>query len=295
LRAGGGLPRWASAAALLAALAGIAGTQRQIDARVGGFRAQEEVLYLWSGRNVKRLAPGFEGVAADLYWLRIVQYFGGKRVFSTDRKFELLEPLIDITVTLDPRLEIAYRYGAIFLAEPSPIGAGRIDSALAVLARGARANPDNWRLRKEQAYFYFLFKHDARTASRILLEAAEIPGAAYWLRTMAADFQGQKGDRATSRQIWKQMYEESEEGAIKANALTHLRLLDAEETKELLQARVQEFERRVGRTPASLEELQSRGFVRSVPSDPVGVPFEYDAETGKVRLSRKSLLWRSDS
>jgi hypothetical protein len=69
------------------------------------------VLYLWSGEHVKRLVPGFENLAADLYWLRTVQYFGGQRLFVSDKRFELLRPLIDITTTLDPRLEIAYRYG----------------------------------------------------------------------------------------------------------------------------------------------------------------------------------------
>ena len=100
-------------------------TQAQVDRRAGEFRAQEEVLYLWSGTQVKRLFPGFEGLAADIYWLRTVQYFGGQRLFAAHKRFELLRPLIDVTTTLDPRLEIAYRYGAIFLSEPPPTGAGR--------------------------------------------------------------------------------------------------------------------------------------------------------------------------
>ncbi len=57
-------------------------SQARIDERLGSFRAQEEVLYLWSGEHVRRLFPGFEGLAADIYWLRTVQYFGGERVFS---------------------------------------------------------------------------------------------------------------------------------------------------------------------------------------------------------------------
>ena len=100
-------------------------SQARIDRLAGAFRAQDEVLYLWSGEHVKRLVPGFESLAADVYWLRTVQYYGGQRRFATDKPFDLLRPLIDITTTLDPRLEIAYRYGAIFLSEPPPTGAGR--------------------------------------------------------------------------------------------------------------------------------------------------------------------------
>jgi hypothetical protein len=279
----------------LALAAAIPFTQQRIDARVGPFRAQEEVLYLWSGRQVKRLAPGFEGLMADLYWLRTVQYFGGTRLFTQDRRFELLEPLIDIAVTLDPRLEIAYQYGAIFLAEPAPVGAGRVDNALALLERGARENPQNWRLRKELAYFHFLFKGDARTAARVLLEAAELPGAAYWLRTMAADFLGRGGDRATARKVWQRMYDDSQPGAIRANALTHLRILDALDMRDRLQQAVEEFTREAGRRPASLQEVASRGRARLETRDPSGTPFEYDAKAGTVQVSRQSILWRAES
>ena len=80
---------------------------------------------MWSGEQVKRLVPGFRSLAADIYWLRTVQYFGAERLFSPGKRFELLEPLTEITTTLDPRLEVAYRYGAIFLGERVPLGSAR--------------------------------------------------------------------------------------------------------------------------------------------------------------------------
>lgn len=269
-------------------------TQRRVDAHVGRFRAQEEVLYLWSGKQVKRLAPGFEGVLADLYWLRTVQYFGGKRVFSQDRDFDLLEPLTDITVTLDPRLEIAYQYGAVFLSEPKPIGAGRPRSGVALLERGCRENPDNWRLRKDLAYFHFLFLHDAHTAARILQEASELPSAAYWLRTLAADLLARGGDRATARRMWEQMYADAQPGSIKENARTHLLVMDALDARDGLRAAVAEFERRTGRKPAALRDLPDLGLPPASLVDPSGVPFDYDATTGAVSISRSSVLWRPE-
>lgn len=254
----------------------------------------QKLLYLWSGRHVKRLFPGFEQLAADVYWIRTVQYFGSQRVFSTDRNFELLEPLIDITVTLDPRLEIAYRYGAVFLAEHKPVGAGRPQSAIALLARGVQANPQNWRLRKELGYFYFVFLDDAQEAARHLLAAAELPEAPLWLRTMAADVLGRGGDRATARRMWRQMYEQEEWGVLKQNALIHLQMLDAFDGRDLLQRAVDEFARRFGRHPHTLDELRAAGLVSRVPDDPSGIPFAYDAGTGRVSLSPRSALWRGD-
>ena len=39
--------------------------QRQIDVRLGGYRAQEESLYL-TGKQLRRLAPGLEGLPTIL-------------------------------------------------------------------------------------------------------------------------------------------------------------------------------------------------------------------------------------
>ena len=76
--------------------------------RQTGNRVVEEALYLPSGKTVKKLSVGFDGLLSDFYWIRSVQYFGGKvvhgalRTDSTER-FDLLYPLLDITTTLDPQ------------------------------------------------------------------------------------------------------------------------------------------------------------------------------------------------
>ena len=282
---------WAAWALVAAAAAAVPLVQRRIDAHAAG-GDHDPMLYVWSGRQVRRLLPGFEQVAADIYWIRTVQYFGGQRVFSKNHNFELLEPLTDITVTLDPRLEIAYRYGAVFLAEP--VGAGRPRSAVALLERGVRANPQNWRLRKELGYFKFVFLGDAQTAATHLIAASKLPDAPLWLRTMAADVLGRGGDRATARRMWRQMYEQEEWDVLKQNALIHLQILDALDGRDLLQRVVDEFSGRFGHHPASLAALVPAGYVSRVPDDPSGTPFAYDPATGRVTLARGSPLWRPD-
>ncbi len=269
-------------------------SQRQIDARLGVHRAQEEVLYLWSGQHVRRMFPGFESLAADVYWLRTVQYFGGTKVFSGRRDFALLRPLIDITTTLDPRLEIAYRYGAVFLSEPPPGGAGRAQEGVEVLERGVRSLPQSWRLRQDLGFFRYLFLHDARGAAATLLEAAQISGSAFWLRTMAADLLGKGGDRPSARRMWKQMYDESEPGIIKDNARIRLEILDSLDVADALAARVKVFQERTGRLPARLDELRSAGLWRGPLTDAAGVSLSYDGTSGKVSISPESPMWRSE-
>jgi tetratricopeptide (TPR) repeat protein len=268
--------------------------QGRIDGRLGPFRSQEEALLLWRGEQVRRLFPGLEALAADLYWLRTVQYFGGQRVYAKGKSFDLLRPLIDITTSLDPRFEIAYRYGAVFLAEPLPMGAGRPQEGIEILEKGVRAQPLSWRLQQDLGFFHYLYLGDATTASRILTEAAEIPGAAYWLKNLAADILSESGDRQNARQMWQQMYEQAEEGAIRANASMRLKILDAMDTADDLTSRVLAYERLRGEKPERLEALGQAGLWNGPLVDQAGIPFAYDRDKGRVSIAQESPLWRSD-
>ena len=84
----------------------------------------EEVLYLSSPKVLKRASLGYDGLLADIYWTRAVQYFGGRR-HNDARSYNLLFPLLEITTELDPHLEVAYEFGGSFLAPPPPNGAGQ--------------------------------------------------------------------------------------------------------------------------------------------------------------------------
>jgi hypothetical protein len=285
---------WRLATVLVALAPLVPWTQSRIDRFLGGFRAQEEVLYLWSGEQVKRLFPGFEGIAADIYWLRTVQYYGGERLFARDKRFDLLRPLIEITTTLDPRLEIAYRYGAVFLSETPPVGAGRPRQGIEVLEKGARNLPASWRLRQDLGFFHFLFLHDAARAAEVLGRAAEIPGAAFWLRTLAADLLARGGDRASARRMWQQMYDQAEEDIIRENARLRLQVYDALDLADRLTEAVERVEKLTGRRVERLEELWGAGAWRGPLTDPAGVRFGYDASRGRVEVSRESPLWRPD-
>jgi len=285
--------KWAAGVVAVIAAAAVPWLQARVDRARGGTQAQDEVLYLWQGAHVKRLFPGFEHLAADIYWLRTVQYFGGERVFGRNTRFDLLFPLIEITTTLDPRMEIAYRYGSVFLAEPVPIGAGRPDLGVEVLERGVRNNPSSWRLAQELGFFHFVYLKDPKRAAEILVEASRIPGAAYWLKSLAAEVLSKGGERDIARRMWREMYETSD-GAIKENARTHLLILDAADAAARLSALVVRFHERAGRLPRALGELHAAGLTREPLVDPIGVPFDYDSQTGKVEVSRRSYLRRDD-
>ena len=150
-----------------------------------------ETLYLTSGTTARRFAVGYSALAADLYWIRAIQYYGdtklhlaklaaaqtSERQSITSSDYQLLYPLLDLTTTLDPRFNIAYRFGAIFLAEPSPGGAGRPDLAIALLEKGLRERPDKWEYMQDIGFVDYWWRQDYRAAADWFNKASEVPGA----------------------------------------------------------------------------------------------------------------------
>src|SRR6476660_2191398 len=173
-----------------------------------------ESLYLTSGKTARRLAVGYTALAADLYWIRAIQYFGGRRMLfehpagphpaaASEKDFELLYPLLDVTTSLDPRFNIAYRFGSIFLAEAPPGGAGRADLAIALLEKGLRERPDKWEYMQDIGFVHYWWRGDYQAAADCFARAAEIEGAPWWLKSLAATTLIEGGDRRTSRTMWE--------------------------------------------------------------------------------------------
>jgi hypothetical protein len=257
-----------------------------------GVRPERQMLYLWSGEHVASLLPGFEGLAADVYWLRTVQYYGAQRAYDAEPRYELLGPLIEITTTLDPRLEIAYRYGAVFLSEARPLGAGRPREGVELLKKGVRNLPDSWVLVQQLGFFNYLFLGDSVGAAVMLNQAGKRPGAPFWFGTMAADLLAKGGDRPTARRMWQQMYEQSELGVIKQNAAARLRIYDSLDRADRLTALVASYHTRTGRNPRRLAELVASGLWRGPLTDVADVAFDYDEKSGRVSIAQHSPMWR---
>jgi tetratricopeptide (TPR) repeat protein len=263
---------WAAALGIPLLLAAAYPLQRRIDARVGTVQQERDELMLRSGRVLKKLSLGYDSLLADIYWTRAVQYYGGKRR-DHDPNFELLAPLLDLTTTLDPHLLVAYKFGAIFLAEPPPKGAGRPDLAVNLIRRAIMNNPEDWRLWADLGFIYYWDMKDYKKAAEVYLEGGRRPGAREWMKVMAAKIAEEGGSRRTSRFLWEQIYFSTQDRDIRRNALEHLQSLTAEEDAEHLEELAAQFHQRFGRFPASARELVEAGILPGVPVDPAGYSY----------------------
>src|SRR5579859_1413786 len=237
-------------------LAGATLALRSVD-RVRGRQATlQDVLYIRSGKTLKRLSLGYSGLLADIYWTRAVQYFGALH-HEKAMRYRLLYPLLDITTQLDPHLTVAYEFGSIFLSQNPPEGAGEPENAVVLVRRGIRENPENWRLYADLGYIQALELHDYRAASQSFAEGSRIPGAREWMRVMAAATAEHGGEVETARYLWSRLFETADDPMLKQNAVKHLRAIQVDDDIARLEALAAEYKKRTGALPSSFNALIS--------------------------------------
>lgn len=289
---GGARPRDAALSVLLAGLLAASVTLQMVrDRHWQPYVPPHGVLWIRSSALASRLALSFDAIAADVYWIRAVLYYGSMRLAPEPaRNFDALYPLLELTTGLDPRFKVAYRFGAIFLAEPFPNGPGRVDQAIQLLERGLAFDPQAWEYMVDIGFIHYWWTQDHRQAAEWFLRAADLPGAGQWLRPLAAATLLQGGDRAASRELWRRMADTDVEW-IRRNAERRLLQLDALDAIDRLNALLVRYQASAGRPPASWGALVATGWLRQVPRDPTGVPYVLDPTVGYVRLARESPLW----
>lgn len=260
-----------------------------------GWQAYEPptpVLWLQAGPAMSRSVLGFDAIAADLYWIRTVVYFGRQRLSeAADKNYDLLYSLLQLVTSLDPRFTVAYRFGAVFLSEPPPGGPGRPDQAIALLERGVEVSPEKWEYLHAIGFVHYWSHRNYAAAAEALERASRIPGAPIWLTSTAALMRAEAGDRASARLLWQQLHDSADDRSLRDLAETRIAQFDALDALDALNEAVWRFEARRGRPAAGWDELIAAGVLRRTPLDPAGVPYVFDPVNEDVRLSESSPLW----
>jgi len=250
-----------------------------------------DLLYVRSPAFAKRAALEFDRLGGDLYWIRVLQHYGGERLQDpSERNYDLLWPLLDLTTTLDPDFDIAYRYGAIFLAEEFPSGPGRPDQAIALLEKGLRQQPGEWRFRLDIGFVYYWWLQDYARAADNFEQAAAMPDAPNWMEPLAAVTLAQGGSVESSRRLWQELLESADVDWLRAQAVQRLRQLDAMDQMAAIEQVSLAYERRFGVLPQTWDDLIRAGMLRGVPVDPDGYPYVLNPWWGTAALAPESTL-----
>jgi hypothetical protein len=241
---------------------------RQIDRERTG-ATLEEVLYISSPTLLKRMSLGYDGLLADIYWTRAVQYFGDKLTRGSEH-FDLLAPLLEITTTLDPHLLVAYEYGSNFLAPKIPGGADQPQRAIKLVEFGIRNNPNLWHLYYDLGFIYYMDLADYDNAEKAFADGAKVPNAHQIMPLMAARMAEHAGNIQTARLMWVSTYQTTRDPMVKSNAVAHLNALQVDEDVTVLEGLASHYREKTGHLPQSFSDLEAANMLRGVPVDPVG-------------------------
>ena len=261
---------------------------------------EEERLYV-TGNTAKRLALGFNGLIADWYWMRSLQYVGRKVLSMPEgamldslgnANMKLLPALLDTATTLDPQFIEPYEYGAIVL----PVS--DVNAAIRLTKKGIEANPLSWKLYHHLGYIYWQ-QGDPTTAAEAYGTGGQISGAPAWMTAMKAKMLADGGSRSTAREIYTRMYEGSTDDKVKEMAQLRLLQLDALDQMDAFEGLLEAFKKRIGRCPANWKEFEP--ILKAIrapmdrsgaPLDPAGSPYVFGETTCDVKLNPESKIPR---
>ena len=181
-----------------ALLAGANGLHGAVKERLGS-GATDELLYYPSGLMVRQASLGYETAAADIAWLRGIQYYGEHRL--TDQKFDMIGHVMEIVGELDPLFIQPYVFGAFVLAQEMKEPA----RGLALLRKGQSANPDSWMLAFETGFLHYVCLHDYRSAATYFTWASRLPGHPEYVERFAAFANQKAGNHAMALLLWRRV------------------------------------------------------------------------------------------
>lgn len=242
---------------------------------------EEERLYV-TGTAARRMSLGFNGLVADWYWMRSLQYIGHKIVnFQGDIRLDdlgplnvkLLSPMLDATTTLDPQFMAAYEYGAVVLPSINE------DEAIRLLNKGINANPQAWRLYHHLGYIYWQ-RGDYQKSSETYAAGSRLSNAPGWMEAMSARMAAEGGSRSTAREIYLRMYEQSDDQQVKEMAARRLLQVISFDERDVIRRVLKEYATRNGRCASnwsevavSLRAAHLRINAANAPLDPADTPY----------------------
>jgi tetratricopeptide (TPR) repeat protein len=260
------------------------------DRRYPQSQVDDRLLYVRSGEALKRIVLSYDALAADVYWIRAIQHFGGERRSTAPRRYDLLYPLLELTTALDPLFSAAYRFGAIFLSEPFPSGAGRPDVAIGLLQQAIQHDP-RWEYFHDIGFVYYWHTGQYSEAADWFQRAAARPGAPYWLTPLAAATLAEGGQRSASRLLWEQLRLTSDTEFMRQAAERRLVQLNTLDLIDRIEPFILRYAEANPYGPLTWDRLVAAGVLRGIPLDPTGVPFDLNPWWGTLAVSETSVLF----
>lgn len=251
------------------------------------------------GAKLKGYSLGFEGLIADWYWMRSLQYLGDKIVKNPEMEIDmndlrplnprLLYPYLNTATDLDPQFIAVYSYGAVVLPAIDP------QRAIDIASKGVANNPSEWRLYHYLGYIHWRLDQFDK-AAKAYEKGSQIAGAPSFMQMMAAQMKTQGGSRDVARAMYNEVYSSASDEYTRDLATLRLLRLDSLDETDAMDGVLSTLQKQTGRCANSWSEVANRLIGVKAPSgralnqdksgtpvDPTGVPYLLDNKDGACK------------
>jgi hypothetical protein len=171
----------------------------RVHARIDSLRMADvenrELNFLPSGEVLKVVSLGYQELAADLIWIKAVQYLGEREGWPRDDL--TFYNLLDRVTTLDPLYQIAYHAGGVCLSHFGK----QYELSNQILFKGIRQMGDRlkdnkfgWWLPFLIGFNYFFYLGDFHLGAQYMAMASELPGSPQYLPGLTATLESKAGN-----------------------------------------------------------------------------------------------------
>ena len=193
--------------------------------------AEYDLYFIPEPKYVKMLASGFTTLAADIYWIKTVIYFG-KRTSSVDfpmitrqllggdyskeyqewkedagHRYTWLADMINTVVELDPYFTYPYLFGGLMIS----MKAGSPEKSVALLKKGLTYFSDDWQFYFLLGFNYYFYINDPRSALTYFIQAAGFPDCPEIVKSLAAVVYKDIGRRGVAIEFMKSQIEQTKD------------------------------------------------------------------------------------
>ncbi len=258
-------------------LVAAAGFNLKITALRESYPSFKNPVFLPKAGALRLASLDFEGLAADLVWIKGAIYFGShyrQRGF----RFPWMAPLLNLATDLDPLYYDVYWYGSSLLPD--------VHEAIRLLKKGMKYFPNNWKFPEMIGFYYQYYLQDYKSAGKYYEIASMKPGHPPFVPSLASRFYTQAGELDAAIRVLKNFYETTRRKDLKKEF--GLRIVQLQHIKTL-QSIVETYKKTFGTYPSSLQSLTEKGFIFSLPQEPFGGYYFIDPKDHRVKSSTDPL------
>lgn len=236
---------------------------------------------------LRALGRSHLSLVADFTWIRAIGLSTSLRVPSDGRA---LIAWCDLVTDLDPKFLWPYVLGGLLGAMPTWNTPYNVKEANALLEKGLRELPQEYRLAIYLSFNQLHLLKDPAAASASLRRGAAAPGAPAFMAQLATRLMAEAGSFELAQTYAREFEEHSPDPEVRQFFARRRLELERDQLLAVLQRAADAFRAARGRAPLSVGELALGGFLKDgVPRDPLGGEFGFDTEGRAFSTSGEAL------